>query len=78
MANWAYAVAAVKQDASGRRSPIVRHLPAEGLKIAIRTTTKPKNVVSCMLQAILEFTESDGAIVVDLPRLEEGDVLLLE
>jgi hypothetical protein len=24
-----------------------------------------------------EFTESDGAMVVDLPRLEEGDVLLL-
>ncbi len=30
-----------------------------------------------MLQANLEFTESDGATVVELPSLEEGDVLLL-
>lgn len=78
LANWAYGVAAVKEDASGRRSPIARRLPAKGLKITIRTAQKPKNVVSCMLRVDLEFAESDGVIFVDLPRLEEGDVLLLE
>jgi hypothetical protein len=77
LANWAYGVAAIQEDASGRRSPVIRHMPARGLEITIRTTEKPKNVVSCMLQAGLEFTESDGAVVVDLPQLEEGDLLLL-
>ncbi len=77
LANWAYGVAAIQEDASGRRSPVIRHMPARGLKITIGAAEKPMNVVSCMLQAGLEFTESEGAIVVDLPKLEEGDVLLL-
>jgi hypothetical protein len=31
-----------------------------------------------MLQRALKFTESDDSIIVELPRLDEGDVLLLK
>jgi len=78
LANWAYGVAAIRQDTSGRRSAIVKHLPAEGLKITIRATERTKQVVSCMLRQTLKFTESGDNIVVELPRLDEGDVLLLK
>jgi hypothetical protein len=77
LANWAYGVGAIQEDASGRRSPVVSHLPAKAIQITIRAPEKTNRVVSGMLQANLEFKESDGAIVVELPGLEEGDVLLL-
>jgi hypothetical protein len=78
LANWAYGVAAMKEDASRRRSAVVKQLPAENLQIKIRATKGTKEVLSCMLQRVLKFTESDDGITVELPRLDEGDVLLLK
>jgi len=78
LANWAYGVAAIKEDASGRRSTIVKNLPVNGLQITIRATEGTKQVVSCMLRHTLKFAESGDTIVVELPRLDEGDVLLLK
>jgi hypothetical protein len=78
LANWAYGVAALKENASGRRSAIVEHLPLNGLQIRIRATQESKEVVSCMLRQRLRFTESDDSVLVELPRLNEGDVLLLK
>jgi len=57
---------------------IVRHLPVNGLQITIRATERTKEVVSCMLRQSLKFTESGDSVVVELPRLDEGDVLLLK
>jgi hypothetical protein len=78
LANWAYGVTAIKEDARGRRSAIVMHLPIQKIQIKIRTAENAKEVVSCMLRQSLKFTESSDSIVVDLPRLDEGDVLLLK
>jgi len=57
---------------------IIRHLPEHGLQIKIRATKDTKEVVSCMLRQNLKFTESGDSIVVELPKLDEGDVLLLK
>jgi hypothetical protein len=78
LANWAYAVTAIEEDARGGRTAVVRHLPVSGLRIRIRTSEDTKEVVSCMLEKSLKFTESGESIVVELPRLDEGDVLLLK
>jgi hypothetical protein len=78
LANWAYGVAAFKENASKRRSAIVEHLPIDHLRVRIRTKEKTNEVRSCMLAQILNFTESGDSIIVKLPRLDEGDVLLLK
>jgi len=78
LANWAYGVAALKEDASGRRSAVVKHLPVDNLQVTIRGDKAPNQVISCMLRRTLRFTASANRIVVELPRLEEGDVLLLK
>ena len=78
LANWAYGVTAFKEDARGRRSTVVTHLPVNGLQIKIRAGKGTKGVTSCMLQKSLRFNRAEEYIVVDLPRLEEGDVLLLK
>jgi hypothetical protein len=78
LANWAYGVRAIHEDASGRRRPIIEHLPVESLQVTIKTSEKTNVVTSCILRRNLQFTRSDDAIVVEVPRLEEGDVLLLK
>ncbi|MHC4169091.1 MAG: beta-galactosidase trimerization domain-containing protein, partial [Planctomycetota bacterium] len=78
LANWAYGVAAVKENASGRRSAIVEHLPLDGLQVRIRGTGHVNAVISCMLKQSLKFTQSGDSVLVELPRLDEGDVLLLK
>jgi hypothetical protein len=78
LANWAYGVTAIKEDARGRRSPVVTHLPVKGLHIKIRTAEDTKQVVSCMLHKSLKFTKSGDFVVIELSRLDEGDVLLLK
>ena len=78
LANWAYGVTAIKEDAQGRRSTVVTYLPVEDLKIEIRTGEKTKKVFYCMLQENLRFIESGDSVIVELPRLDEGDVLLLK
>jgi len=78
LANWAYGVTALRQEPSGRRTAVVTNLPAQNLKIRIRATESTKEIFSCMLRQALKFTESGDSVVVDLPRLDEGDVLLLK
>jgi hypothetical protein len=77
LANWAYRVASIQQDPSGRRTPVVSHVPAEDVKVTIRSDGAVRGVESCMLDRSLDFTRTGDAIIVSLPRLEEGDVLLL-
>jgi len=78
LANWAYGVTAIKQDARGHRSAVITNLPAEDLQIKIRPLKDMKEVFSCMLQKKVKFTESGDSVIVDLPKLDEGDVLLLK
>ena len=78
LANWAYGVAAFKENTSGRRSAIVRHLPLDDLQVRIRATEQINAVLSCMLRQSLKFTKSGDSVLVELPRLDEGDVLLLK
>ena len=78
LANWAYGVTALRENSSKRRSAIVEHLPLNRLKIKIRTKEKICEVRSCMLRKNLKFTKSEDSIFVELPILEEGDVLLMK
>jgi len=77
LANWAYRVAGFRQDARGRRSAIVKHRPAENVTIKIRGAGPVAKVISSQLDRELKFSTSGETITVDLPRLEEGDVLIL-
>jgi len=77
LANWAYRVIARRQR--GRRvSTVTGLVPAETLRIAIRQPGKVNKVTSAMLDNTLKFTTRRDTLTVELPRLEEGDVLLLE
>ena len=78
LANWAYRVSSIRQDPSGRRTPVVAHLPAEDIKITIRGAGEVRRIDSCVLDRSLDFASTGDTIVVSLPRLEEGDVLLLK
>ena len=78
LANWAYRASAIREDSRGRQRPIVSHAPVEGLKVTIRGAGKVSRATSCMLDRRLKSTTSGEAITVTLPRLEEGDVVLLE
>lgn len=78
LANWAYGVAALKENASKRRSPVVEHLRLNDLRVRIRVTEPVREVRSCMLRKNLRFSETGGTVVVELPELEEGDVLMLK
>ncbi|MHC4749938.1 MAG: hypothetical protein ACYTFW_08695, partial [Planctomycetota bacterium] len=78
LANWAYGVTAIKKDARSRRSAVVTNLPVEDLQVKIRAVKGTKEVFSCMLQESLRFTESGEFVIVELPRLDEGDVLLIK
>ncbi len=77
LANWAYGVTRFEQDASGRQRAVVTHLPIEDLSITIRGAGEVRQVRSCMLDRPLDFSVSLGDVIIRLPRLEEGDVLLL-
>ena len=78
LANWAYRVASIRQDPSGRCTPVVCHVPAEDVRVTISAAVPVRRVESCMLDRPLDYSRIGDAIVVSLPRLEEGDVLLLE
>jgi hypothetical protein len=77
LANWAYGVTQW-QSAAGKRAAVVAHLPIEDVKIRIRGAGSTRTVTSCMLDRQLEFSVDRDCLVVCLPRLEEGDVLLLQ
>jgi hypothetical protein len=55
----------------------VVHVPAEDVEITVRTADEVRRVESCMLDRSLDLISSGDTIVVSLPRLDEGDVLLL-
>jgi hypothetical protein len=78
LANWAYRVESIRQDASGRQTPQVAHVAAERVTIAVRGAGDVGQVTSCTLDRPLDFSRSADTIVVSLPKLEEGDVLLLK
>jgi hypothetical protein len=78
LANWAYRVGSIRQDPSGRRTPVVAHVRAEDVKVTIRGAGEVRRVESCMLDRSLDFSSTGDRIVVSLPRLDEGDVLLLK
>ena len=77
LANWAYRVAAHRKR--GKRVSIVAAIvPAEKLRITVRGAGKVRKVTSAMLDRPVAFRAAGDALTIDLPRLEEGDVLLLE
>jgi hypothetical protein len=78
LANWAYRVRSIRQDPSGRRKPVAAHAPAKDVTVVIRGAGEVRRVESCMLDRSLDFHDDNDAIVVSIPRLEEGDVLLLK
>ncbi|MHC4176314.1 MAG: hypothetical protein ACYSWU_02340, partial [Planctomycetota bacterium] len=78
LANWAYRVSAIQEDSRGRQRPVVSQVPVEDVKVTIRGAGKVSRATSCMLDRRLKSTTSGETITVTLPRLEEGDVVLLE
>ena len=71
--------AAVGRRKRGRRvSTVTGIAPAEKLRITIRGAGTVGKVTSAMLGKALEFAARGEVLTVELPRLEEGDVLLLE
>ena len=78
LANWAYGVRAIEENASGHRSAIIENLPLDNLQVRIQASEGINEVLSCMLRQSLKFTESSDSVIVELPRLDEGDVLLLK
>lgn len=77
LANWAYGVTAVEEDPAGRRRPVVRHLPLENVQISIPALAPLARATSCMLQRDLTVTQVANRYVIQLPRIDEGDVLIL-
>ncbi|MCL4207323.1 MAG: hypothetical protein KJ000_32985 [Pirellulaceae bacterium] len=77
LANWAYGVTAVEEDPTGRRRPVVRHLPLENVQISIPALAPLARATSCMLQRDLTVTQVADRYVIQLPRIDEGDVLIL-
>jgi len=77
LANWAYRVTAHRKR--GRRVSVVTGIvPARDLRITLRGAGKTRKVTSLMLDRPLDLTVRADEITVTLPRLDEGDVLLLE
>jgi hypothetical protein len=68
LANWAY------RAAPGG----VEIVPLSGLKVSIRGAEGATKARSAALDQALAVESADGALVVTLPSLAEGDVLLLE
>jgi hypothetical protein len=78
LANWAYAVTSLQEDDRGRRSPVVRHLPAHDLTLTIRGAADVRRATSCWLEKPLALQRRNDGVIIQLPHLEEGDVVLLE
>lgn len=78
LANWAYKTGPTVKDARGRPRTLVAHLPVENVKVTIRGAGKVDRAASCMLHRQLNVTASGETVAFTLPRLEEGDVVVLE
>lgn len=77
LANWTYAVRGYREDESGRRSRMIRHVPLENVTVRIRNAGDVQKVTSCELGE-LPLERQGEWIQVQLPHLAEGDVLLLD
>ena len=77
LANWAYRVGSIRQSSAGRRTSVVTHVPAENVLLIVHGAGAVSRVESCMLEQTLEFSITGEMLVIRLPRLEEGDILLL-
>lgn len=75
--NWAYRVSALRKSGA-RTSPVITLVPFEGLKVTLRGAGPVRSVRSAMLGKALPVAPAGDAVTITLPRLEEGDVLLLE
>jgi hypothetical protein len=66
--NWAYA----------RGPGGMRHVPCENLSVTIRGAGNVSRVTSAALEKTFDVTKDADSMTVVLPRLDEGDILLLE
>lgn len=85
LANWAYRVAGtrtvvteVRKKLKESHHPILRHVPFEGLKVAVRGAGPVPRARSLALGIDLPLERTADGVAFVLPRLEEGDVVLLE
>lgn len=78
LANWAYEARTTSADAQGRQRTLIAHLPIEHLKVTIRGAGPVARATSCVLHQQLEVATSGETVTFTLPRLEEGDVVVLE
>ena len=77
LANWAYRVVAHRKR--GKRVSVVAGIvPATDLAVRIRGAGRVRKVTSAMRDEPLKFDVAANVLTVRLPRLDEGDVLLLE
>ncbi len=74
--NWAYRVTGFRQRGKRVRA-IIEHVPCENLTVTIREAGDVSKITSAVLGDV-PFRTRDDAVTVTLPRLAEGDVLLLE
>ncbi len=77
LANWAYRVTAHRKRGRGT-SIVTGVVPAKDLRVTVRGAGKVRKVASAMLSRPLRFAVSGESLTIELPRLAEGDVLLLE
>ena len=75
--NWTYRVAEPKDSVMGAK-PMVELVPRENLKLRIRGTGKIASVRSAAMGETLAATYAEDVLTLTLPRLGEGDVLLLD
>ena len=78
LANWAYGVTAMREDARGRLSPVVDHLPVKDLEVTIRGAGAVTRARSTILDQPLKLTRHGDQVTIVVPELAEGDVLLLD
>jgi hypothetical protein len=81
--NWTYGITAVRAIRSERgeiEKPVAAHRPLDELTLTVRGAGKVARVRSVMLDRDLAVQAADGGdgIVIALPRLAEGDILLLD
>lgn len=79
--NWAYGVTAVRKIRSerGESERFVRsHLPAENVHVSIRAEGEVSKIRALALGEDLDFERREQTIELSLPRIDEGEILLLE
>lgn len=83
LANWAYAVRGWREQEGGRRAAMVANSPVDSLTVTVAWPRAalgepPRRASSVWLEREIPFEAAGDTIRFVLPRLEEGDVVLLE